>query len=159
MGVYNTPDSDDLLRLYDRCRASPGIEYVGSIPQPKLAQEMKGATVFAYPTRFAETACIAALEAMAAGAVVISSDHGALSETTNGFGRLIAADPDQSRFLARFAAVVGSVLDQIAARDATLERDLRAQVAFINERCTWRRRGGEWIDWLAGEIVPMRNGA
>lgn len=159
MGVYNTPDSDDLLRLYDRCRASPGIEYGGSIPQPKLAQEMKGATVFAYPTRFAETACIAALEAMAAGAVVISSDHGALSETTNGFGRLIAADPDQSRFLARFAAVVGSVLDQIAARDATLERDLRAQVAFINERCTWRRRGGEWIDWLAGEIVPMRSGA
>ena len=58
--------------------------------------------MFAYPTRFAKTACIAALEAMASGAVVINSHYGALSETTSGFGRLIAADPDQSRFLAPF---------------------------------------------------------
>ena len=159
MGVYNAPDSDDLQRLYDRCRASPGIEYVGSVPQPVLAREMRGAAVLAYPTRFAETACIAALEAMASGAVVISSDYGALSETTSGFGRLIAADPDQSRFLARFAAVVRSVLDRIAERDAGLERDLRAQVAFINQCGTWRRRAQDWIDWLSGEIVAIRSGA
>jgi glycosyltransferase involved in cell wall biosynthesis len=159
MGVYNMPDSDDLVRLYERCRATPGIEYVGSVSQPVLAREMRGAAVLAYPTRFAETGCIAALEAMASGAVVTTSDHGALSETTNGFGRLIAADQDETRFLARFVAVVCSVLDQIAERDAGLERDLRAQIAFINGRCTWRRRAQDWIDWLSGEIVPMRSDA
>jgi glycosyltransferase involved in cell wall biosynthesis len=153
MGVYRIPDSDELTRLYARCRTTPGIEYVGSVSQPALAREMKGAAVFAYPTGFVETACIAALEAMASGAVVITSDYGALSETTNGFGRLIGADANRSRYLARFVTAVRSALDQIAVRDPRLERNLRAQIAFINDCYTWRQRAQDWIDWLSGELV------
>lgn len=159
MGVHRAPESDELIDLYACCRTTPGIEYVGSVSQSALAREMKGAAIFAYPTAVAETSCIAALEAMASGAVVITSDYGALSETTNGFGRLICADADPSRYLARFVTAVHLALDQIAERDPRLERNLRAQVAFINDRYTWRQRAQDWIDWLSDKIVSARGSA
>jgi glycosyltransferase involved in cell wall biosynthesis len=151
MSVYRTAESEELSRLYDVCRATPGIDYVGSVSQPVLAREMKGAAVLAYPSVFAETSCIAALEAMASGAVVVASDYGALSETTAGFGRLVEVGCDRSRYPSRFAAAVGSVLDQIAARDPELDENLRAQVAFIKSRYTWRQRAQDWIKWLAAK--------
>jgi glycosyltransferase involved in cell wall biosynthesis len=158
MGVYRTAETEESTRLYEVCRTMPGIDYVGSVPQPVLAEKLVGAAVFAYPTEFAETACIAALEAMASGAVVVASDHGALSETTAGFGRLVGLDPDRQRYLAGFVRAVISVLDRAAARDPELERELRAQVEFVNDRYTWRQRARDWTAWLSAEIVGMRRG-
>jgi glycosyltransferase involved in cell wall biosynthesis len=158
MSVYRSAESEELNRLYEICRASPGIDYVGSLSQTALANEMKGAAVLAYPTRFAECGSIAALEAMACGAVVVTSDYGGQSETTNGFGRLVSPYPDRSTYLTRFAAAVASVLDRIAARDPDIERELRAQVEFVNDRYTWRQRAQDWTAWLSAEIVGMRRG-
>ena len=54
-----------------------------------LAQAMKRAAFFAYPSTFDETFCISAAEAIAAGLKVIATDRGALRETTLGYADLI----------------------------------------------------------------------
>jgi glycosyltransferase involved in cell wall biosynthesis len=157
MSVYHTSEGEDLERLYELCRTTAGIDYMGSVTQPALAQELRGAAVLAYPSEFAETSCISALEAMASGAIVVASDYGALSETTAGFGRLVGTSPNRARYMARFAVALAAALNDVATRDPKLNEDLRAQIAFINDRYTWQRRAREWTDWLARDIVRPRS--
>ena len=84
MKVYRVSAEEDQARyggLYDRCRRMEGVEYVGSVGQGELARHMREAAFLAYPNTFAETFCIAAMEALAAGCQVVSSRLGALPET------------------------------------------------------------------------------
>ena len=77
MGTYLTGPSDSQFQaLYDQCRNTPGIEHVGTLAQPELAEALRAVSILAYPCTFPETGCIAALEAMAAGCAVVASDLG-----------------------------------------------------------------------------------
>lgn len=64
------------------------IEFYGSVPHHILFSHMKSAMVFFYPNTYAETCCTSVLEAMAHRCNVISSELGAIPETTNGFASI-----------------------------------------------------------------------
>ena len=109
----------------------------------------------AYPNTFAETACIAVMEAMTAGCVVVTSDLGALPETTAGFARLVEAPAKPAEHVRLFAdAVLRELLERRTAPDAEAEARLRAQVDYKNKDNTWEARAGEWTRWLCGEAAP-----
>ena len=79
MQVYHVPaarDTAEYGHLYGRCVQIDGVEYFGSLPQPELAEALRRATLLAYPNDFAETSCIAVMEAMAAGLRVVTSRLG-----------------------------------------------------------------------------------
>jgi hypothetical protein len=115
---------------------------MGSVSQSDLAAAMKGVSVLAYPNTFAETSCISVMEAMAAGAHVVTSDLGALPETTAGFARFIGGDPMSPRYAEQFVDAT------VAAIDESDESKLRAQIDYINQQCVWSRRAVEWARWL-----------
>jgi glycosyltransferase involved in cell wall biosynthesis len=60
-----------------------GIEWLGELNKPALYQEIAKAAVMWYPgiANFAETSCIAAIEAQACGTPFVGSLRGALPET------------------------------------------------------------------------------
>ena len=153
MAVYGVAaEEDEYADLYERCRATDGVEYVGAVDQPSLAGALAETTCLAYPNTFAETACIAVMEAMAAGCVVVTSDLGALPETTKGFARLVAAPAAPAEHVRLFAdATLRELLERRAAPDA--EARLRAQVDYMNKANTWEARAGEWARWLSGEAA------
>src|SRR4029453_250047 len=59
----------------------PGVTCHGSIAQPQLMEHLTRTGLFLYPNTFAETSCMAAIEAQACGAVVITTARAALTET------------------------------------------------------------------------------
>ena len=54
--------------------------------------------IFAYPSTWPETSCIAAIEAMAAGCEVVTTDLGALKETCSPFGKIIIGGRGQNSY-------------------------------------------------------------
>jgi glycosyltransferase involved in cell wall biosynthesis len=151
MSVYNKAAADDpYAALYERCRALTGVEYHGPIAQSALAPAMAGIDVLAYPCTFAETSCIAAMEAMAAGAFVVTTQLGALPETTAGYGHLLDLDGNavvRADEYAHFA--VQALRAAAAAPAATLaRRDAQRRHALLH--CTWSQRADEWTLWLSG---------
>lgn len=154
MLVYqNTRQQDESTygHLYKLCRELDGVEYFGSIPQKELAQKLRSTTMLAYPNTFAETSCIAVMEAMASGCRIVTSDLGALPETTAGFGDLVAVSLDERQAsLRRFVDTVVDVLRRQAGAPADAEDLLRRQVDYCNTHCTWDARADEWTRWLGG---------
>lgn len=152
MKVYGVADSEDRYKdLYKRCQETQGVEYWGSVPQPELAGHLKKATVLAYPNTFAETSCIAVMEALAAGLSVVSSDLGALHETGQGFARLISPPAnDRKKYGARFVSETVQVLQKSLgpATQKTHNQFLLKQVRHMNQTATWRFRATEWNDFL-----------
>lgn len=141
-------DSAEFGALYDRCRSTPGIEYVGSLPQVRLAAALRGVALLAYPNTFAETSCISVMEAMASGCHVITSNLGALPETTAGFATLIPVSNDWSLYREQFVAATVQTLRQLTTNRTPSDLHLQNQVKHMNEQQTWKRRAYEWHSWL-----------
>jgi glycosyltransferase involved in cell wall biosynthesis len=154
MGVYGfAPENDQYAPLYARCRATEGVEYIGSIPQPALAQELKNATCLAYPNTFAEGYCISVLEAMAAGCLVVTSELGALRSTTAGFGHLLIPSPDKIEHATQFADLAVRVLTQSRSSPVEHAQWLEKQVRHVNQTGTWAVRAREWHEWLTAQTA------
>ena len=143
-------------QLYELCRRTEGIEYIGSVSQPQLAGRLKTVSLFAYPNTFVETSCIALMEAMAAGCNFVTSELGALPETAAKFGQLLPiVKTPPARYREQFIdAVVSQLERQLASDHSALESHLVDQVAFINREYRWDRRAQEWSEWL--QQLPLR---
>jgi glycosyltransferase involved in cell wall biosynthesis/Tfp pilus assembly protein PilF len=166
--VYQLPQSVDESEygaLYNKCRQMAGVEYLGSISQPELAQELRSVSVLAYANTFEETSCIAVMEAMASGCHVVTSDLAALPETTAGYGSLVSvADvrgfsavrdwrfsqrQDWKAYGERFVAATLAVLRNYRSQEA----HLRQMVDYVNQACTWDVRAQEWVTWLQSLVT------
>lgn len=151
MRVYQVADEQDAAQyghLYDLCRRLPGVEYVGSLPQPELARQLRRATLLAYPNHFAETSCIAVLEALAAGCRVVTSDLGALRETLGGWGRLVPFAERSAEYLPAFIDACLDELRRARSGDDAHEQQLRQQVSAQRDSAAWSVRATEWEAWL-----------
>jgi glycosyltransferase involved in cell wall biosynthesis len=148
MKVYQQDErGDEFAPLYHQCRQTPGIRYVGSVAQPRLAEELKSASILAYPNTFAETSCISVMEAMAAGLLVVTTDLGALPETMAGFGTMVAppAGPaGVNSFVQSFLESLKGILRDRANDPAGFAAARFEQVEAVNADCTWRTRAAQW---------------
>jgi glycosyltransferase involved in cell wall biosynthesis len=93
-GFENFKDQDYVSRVKNRMESfnkggKKRIFYHGRIGQEQLAKEFMSSSIWAYPTWFEETFCITALEAMAGGAVTLSSHYWGLIDTVKDGGILI----------------------------------------------------------------------
>jgi glycosyltransferase involved in cell wall biosynthesis len=104
MKIYQYTDEKDQERcghIYAKLE-QPGVVNHGSVGQQQLAHELTKCKILAYPNKFPETSCIAAMEAQAAGCVVVTSDLGALPETVGPHGAFISGKPGDESYNKHF---------------------------------------------------------
>ncbi len=144
MSVYSVSrekDEETYGPLYRKAE-QPGVKLMGSISQDRLAGELLQARLMAYPNHFAETSCIAAIEAQAAGAPVITTESGGLTETVQHrkTGILIPGDSRSPEYQKRFVQeIIRFLKDQKGW--SQLSRNAR-QRAFQEYR--WEVVADEW---------------
>jgi glycosyltransferase involved in cell wall biosynthesis len=150
MQVYGA-DETPFRALYQRARSGAHVHYHGSVAQPALATAMRGVSFLSYPCTFPETFCIAALEAMAAGATVIATALGALPSTTMGYGELLPLTAaSRAELAASYARFFAAAVARARAVPQQWAERMFEQVAMVNRECTWSRRAADWQTLFAG---------
>ena len=86
--ISNHPLDQYYKNLYKLLIEDKNVEFYGSVPQKVLFDHLKTAMILFYPNTYPETCCTSILEAMAHRCNIISSDLGAISETSNSFASL-----------------------------------------------------------------------
>jgi glycosyltransferase involved in cell wall biosynthesis len=132
--------------LYNKCNELPGVVYRGSIANEELRNELHEFDILAYPNTFEETSCIAVIEALCAGLRVITSNLGALPETTEGWARMYPYLANPELHAEAFAKILGEEIELI--RENKLEKHLTNQVNTYTPRWEWDYRIKEWEKYL-----------
>lgn len=132
--------------LFDACRNTPGIVYRGFSTNDSLRSELHTFDIMAYPNTFEETSCIAVIEALAAGLRVVTSNLGALPETTEGWARMYPYLMDKDRHAEAFAQVLAEEIEKI--KNGKLTKHLELQKQVYGAKWDWDSRIEEWTNLL-----------
>lgn len=148
LGWRNKKEHDELDSFYNGINQD-GIFLRSPLNHKDLAKELEMSSLFLYPSHpvknlgfYAETSCIAALEAQAAGCPVIASNSGALNESIlNGkTGILINGNPDSEEFQNKFARETISLLKD-KKRIAQFRNNC---IELIKNNYSWDLIAKEW---------------
>jgi len=148
--IYGAPENDVKLNdLFEKAKAE-GIHVMNPVTKKELARELQKSMLMVYPNHqatfhpvFAETSCIAVLEAQAAGTPVITSNRGALHESVidGETGILISGDPYSAEYKKRFIeATVGLLKNE--NEWVRLSRNGRKRIC---KEYPWTKIAVEWL--------------
>ena len=95
--------------LYDKCKELPNVNYKGYCTHKDLLGKLHEYDVSAHPSIWEETFCISAMEALAAGLVLITTDLGAIPETCAEFPIYVPYTKDHDNLTTRFTAGIQAI--------------------------------------------------
>ena len=150
--IYGWEQRDELYQeLFNFCKNHPHITYHGSVPNSEIREALQKAHIFAYPSIWPETSCIAAIEAMSAKCLVVCPQYAALPETTAGFAMDYDYDDENmENNLFNFYNSLKWSIDNIEK----LNFHTNAQKRYIDGMYNWDLRAKEWIRQL--ELIKMK---
>jgi glycosyltransferase involved in cell wall biosynthesis len=128
--------------LFEELEKTPGINVKGYAPNKEIRAALTDAHIFAYPSTFEETSCIAAIEAMCAGCQAVVTNYGALLETCGEYADFVCYDSDHDRLAENYAKVLNEAINNYWSPKNQLK--LKQQILFYNENWTWPKRILEW---------------
>ena len=129
--------------LYNACLNTEGIVYRGSIPNEELRKELPSFDILAYPCTFEETSCIAVIEALSAGLKVVTSNIGALPETTEGWATIYPYLMDKNKHAEVFASILEKEIEAVRKG-----MHLEEQVNTYAPKWSWDNRINQWTNYL-----------
>jgi glycosyltransferase involved in cell wall biosynthesis len=115
----------------------------GRISQTELAKLYSESAAWVYPTSFLEVSCISAMEAMAGGAVPVTTRVGALPETVGKAGLLVNGMPESRTFPDFYTNVLLGVLT-----DVNLRKPLEIMARKRAAELTWDNAYRKWQEVL-----------
>ena len=135
------PCNDEQVRIQARIASlnqefpNNRIEHLGQLNPAQLYSEMGAAEYWLYPTNWAETSCITAMEMLMSEVVCLYYPVAGLTDTMGGCGIQIAPGSEIQTLL------------QIA-HDETERTKQREQGRAYAESCCWANRAQQWVQYI-----------
>jgi len=140
------PSSKKYDHLFDECKNTKNVNYLGYVENKKLIELLKDMHIFTHPSIWTETSCVAAIEAMAAGCEVVSTNLGALYETCSPFGTFVGFDRNFNNLDKRYSKVLSRSIKNYWS-DSN-QNKLKLQRETINATYSWDVRSIEWKNFF-----------
>jgi UDP-glucose:(glucosyl)LPS alpha-1,2-glucosyltransferase len=145
--IYGWEERDQQYQaLFDKCKEHPKINYYGSVPNAEMKSALAKAHIFAYPSIWTESACIALMEAMSAKLVCVHPNYGALIDTSGSITRMYQWDEDKSRHAGRFFNVLDRAIKDVKA--GANKAEVEYGKFYADNRFNWEKRINEWKAFL-----------
>lgn len=153
--IYGWEQRDEeFKRIFDLCREHPNITYHGTVPNDEVRKALENSHIFAYPSTWQETSCIAAIEAMSAGCSIVCPSLAALPETTSNFSLMYPYDEDKMQHGHMFYQVLNAAIESFWEED--MQTKLQFQRLYTNTFYTWDLRIQEW-EGLLRSLLDQEN--
>lgn len=139
--IYGWPERDKPYEdLFKRCIDHPGINYHGFKPNAVVREALQKAHIFAYPSMWKETFCLAMVEAMSANCLCVHSDLAALPEISAGLNVMYRYSDD----INEHANIFANTLEQ--GIKMTLEDSFKPQLNkfYSDQRYGWDSVIPQW---------------
>lgn len=139
--------------LFDACKNHPQINYHGYQPNSVVREALRDAHIFAYPSIWLETSCIALLEAMSAGCLCVHPNYGALYETSANLTWMYQYVEDPRDHIGIFYQELNNAIRFI--QDDHIVRSVESTKSFVDSMYNWDRRVQQW-DTLLKNILRRK---
>lgn len=147
--IYGWPDRDEMYKqVIDRCKDNPKITYHGSVSNEEIRQALTKSHIFAYPSIWPETSCLAMIEAMSAKNLCVYPNFAVLPETGAGFGYMYPFKEDKHAHAMQFAHTLSAVIDVVINQYEESQGYLEFQKMYFDYFYDWNRRKTEWVNLL-----------
>ena len=132
--------------LFNECKNTRNVKYFGFLDNKKIIELLKQMHIFSHPSIWPETSCISAIEAMAAGCEIVTTNLGALYETCSPFGTFVNFDRNFDNLEKRYKKVLLNSIENYWS-DKNQDK-LKLQVKTINSTYSWDVRSYEWKNFF-----------
>ena len=141
--IYGWPERNKpYLKLFDECRNDRDITYNHTLSNEVMKKELENMHIFAYPSIWPETSCIALIEAMSAGLLCVHSAYAALPETAANWTMMYPLSEDHKAHCQMFA---DNLLNAVKVVDKQFMKDrLNMQQRYTNGFYNWDVRAMQW---------------
>ena len=132
--------------VFNECKNTKNVNYLEYLENNKIVQLLKKMHIYAFPSIWPETSCISAIESMAAGCEVVTTNLGALYETCAPFGTFVSFDRNFDNLEKKFGkALLNSIKNYWSEKN---QKKLKLQHETINATYSWEVRSVEWKNFL-----------
>ena len=140
--------------LFEQASSLPNVNYIGYKPHEYIKEHISQYDLFVYPSIFEETFCVSALEALAAGIHVITTNFGALPETCSEWPVYVNYTKNHELLAKSFAHAIDA--SKVYLHEEDMQKYLDEQQKFYKKFYSWDRKGSEWTNFLTGAVHAKR---
>tara|TARA_R100001086_G_C11839483_1_gene258768 strand:- start:1068 stop:1997 length:930 start_codon:yes stop_codon:yes gene_type:complete len=145
---------NDFTPLFEQAKSLKNVNYIGYKPNEYILEHMTDYDMFVYPSIFEETFCASALEAMAAGLHVITTNFGALPETCAEWPIYVNYTRNPELLAGGFAQAIDVATNYL--HESYIQNHLEEQQKFYKRFYNWKKKGIEWQNFLKGALNAKR---
>ena len=133
-------------KIFNECKNTKNVNYYDFLHNNKIIDLLKKMHIFSYPSIWHETSCIAAIESMAAGCEVVTTNLGALFETCSPFGTFVNFDRNFDNLEKKYSKILLNRIQNFWSEEN--QKKLQLQRDTINSTYSWETRSIEWKNFF-----------